>query len=162
MADHRQQSLLIVEDSPIFRELLRGVFERRHPGTRVLEAETVSEGRRLALEHGPRVIVMDVQLPDGNGIDLTRSLKEAMPHVHVAVCTAHDLPEHREAALAGGAAHFSCKDCLGDGRLLAFVSERLGHGNGAGGGPKSEMGEEAGNGWGHSPISGLAHIEDDS
>lgn len=162
MADRPQPSLLIVEDSPVFRELLRGVFERRHPETRVLEAETVADGRRLALEHEPRVIVMDVQLPDGSGIDLTRVLKEALPHVYVVVCTAHDLPEHREAALAGGACHYSCKDRLADGSLLALVGDLLGACNGNGAGKPREMGTPTEAHWGPSPMSASRNIEKNS
>jgi DNA-binding NarL/FixJ family response regulator len=117
--------VLIVEDSEIFRNLLKYGLESRYPGVRILEAGNVSEGENLAKTHLPAVILMDVQLPDGNGLDLTKTLKDEIPGLHVIVCTAHDLPEHREAAVRCGAAHFVSKDRLAELGFMEMVGRLL-------------------------------------
>jgi DNA-binding NarL/FixJ family response regulator len=124
--------VLIVEDSEIFRNLLRFGLQSRYPEVEILEAECVADGHRLAHAHLPAVILMDIQLPDGNGLDLTRTLKGEIPGVHVVVCTAHDLPENREAARQCGAAHFVCKDRLAEAGVMELVGELLGLGAGTG------------------------------
>ncbi len=123
------RQVLIVEDSEIFRNLLKYGLQSRYPGVRILEAANVAEGEALARRHVPAVILMDVQLPDGNGLDLTQTLKGDIPGVHVVICTAHDLPEHREAAVRCGAAHFVSKDRLAEVGFMELVGELLGEGN---------------------------------
>lgn len=118
--------VLIVEDSEIFRNLLKYGLQSRYPGVGILEAGNVAEGETLARRHLPAVILMDVQLPDGNGLDLTKTLTGEFPGVHVVVCTAHDLPEHREAAVRCGAAHFFGKDRLAEVGFMDLLGELLG------------------------------------
>ncbi|MDW7712446.1 MAG: response regulator transcription factor [Deferrisomatales bacterium] len=120
--------VLIVEDSPIFRNLLKYGLQSRYPDVVIREAASVADGRLVARAHPPAVVLMDLQLPDGNGLDLTRSLTREIPGVRVVVCTAHDLPEHREEAVRCGAVHFVCKDRLAEVGFMELVGELLGLG----------------------------------
>lgn len=120
------RQVLIVEDSEIFRNLLKYGLQSRYPEVGILEAGNVTDGETLARRHVPAVILMDVQLPDGNGLDLTQTLKGDIPGVHVVICTAHDLPEHREAAVRCGATHFVSKDRLAEVGFMELVGELLG------------------------------------
>lgn len=119
------RGVLIVEDSPIFRNLLRYGLQSRFPEVCVLEAGNVADGHRLAREHLPAVILMDVQLPDGNGLDLAQALKAEFPGVNVVICTAHDLPEHRDVAVRCGAVHFVSKDRLAEVGFMELVGSLL-------------------------------------
>jgi two-component system cell cycle response regulator DivK len=64
--------VLIVDDNERNRKLVRDVLGAA--GFRTLEAATGAEGIALAIEHGPAVILMDIQLPDMNGAEAARTL----------------------------------------------------------------------------------------
>ena len=66
--------ILIVDDNAKNAKLVRDVL--RVEGFRTLEAETGGEALTLALEHKPDVILMDIRLPDMDGTDATRRLKD--------------------------------------------------------------------------------------
>jgi two-component system response regulator YesN len=116
---------LIVEDSPIFRETLRSLLCAWFPGLKICEAEGVEEGHAQFREHEPRVVFVDVGLPDGNGLDLVKQIKQESPATAVAVCTSHDQPAYEEAARACGADCFLPKSTLDPKRLSGVVRQAL-------------------------------------
>lgn len=116
-------SILIVEDNPLFREILRGGLTAKFPGAVLCEAETVAEGHRTALRQRPDVAIIDVGLPDGNGLDLLARLRSDLPGAALAVCTMHDLPEYREGARCRGAECFFRKHPLDWEGIEAFVRD---------------------------------------
>ncbi len=67
------QVVLVVEDNEPNMRLFRDILEAR--GYRVIEATTGKDGWRSACEHHPGLIVMDIQLPDVNGLEVTQWLK---------------------------------------------------------------------------------------
>ena len=100
---------LLVDDSDVFRGLLRQLLARRYRYIRLSEASSLGEGLRLAQRIRPDVVFADIRLGDGNGLELARSLGQTLPYAHVCMVTAYDLPEYREAAEAAGARHFIAK-----------------------------------------------------
>ena len=66
-------TILIVEDNAKNMKLVRDILQ--HRGHRTLEAVTGEEGVRLALEHKPDLILMDIQLPGISGIEALRQLR---------------------------------------------------------------------------------------
>lgn len=103
---------LVVEDSPISREVLCLLLQVRLPRFELLEAGDVASARRLAREKDPLLAVVDIGLPDGSGLDLAAELKQERPGCVVALCTTYDLPEYREAAARCGIDHFVSKEAI--------------------------------------------------
>jgi DNA-binding NarL/FixJ family response regulator len=60
----------------------------------------------------PDFILMDTQLQEENGLELTKKIKEAHPNITILILTAYDIPEYREAALQYGADRFIAKISL--------------------------------------------------
>lgn len=97
--------LLIVDDHPAFRAGLRLLLESLSTIEIdvVAEVETGEEGLAAAIEHSPDVIVMDLQMPGLGGIETTRRVVAAAPHVRVLVLTMFEDDNSVFAALRAGA-----------------------------------------------------------
>jgi two-component system response regulator PilR (NtrC family) len=99
--------LLIVDDERNIRELLRIVFEVE--GYTVTEASTHAEATQR-LEQGIfDLVICDIFLPDGNGLDLVRAYHPTHPDTHFVVITAHSTPARALTALRDGAVEYVSK-----------------------------------------------------
>jgi DNA-binding NarL/FixJ family response regulator len=88
-------SVLLVEDSIPIRYRLVALF-CESPQVRIVgEAGTIDEARFLIRRTKPEAVVLDVELPDGSGLQLLRFLRQNSPACHIIVLTTHDLPELR-------------------------------------------------------------------
>jgi two-component system response regulator DevR len=113
-------TVVLVDDHELVR---RGVAEllEADPGIRVVgEAGTVKQGRGSILANRPDVVLLDVRLPDGSGIDLCRELRMTMPDVRCIMLTAYDDDEAMVAAVIADAAGYVLKDIRGS-RLIECV-----------------------------------------
>jgi DNA-binding NarL/FixJ family response regulator len=115
---------LIVEDHSAqrksIRELLLGLF----PFMVVMEAKD-GKGALMSVDAQiPDLIFMDIKLPDGNGLDLTKMIKKEHPQTRIAIITNHNLPEYREAALKCGGDLFIPKDSM-DGESIKDLVEDI-------------------------------------
>jgi DNA-binding NarL/FixJ family response regulator len=113
--------VLIVEDNQIFREALRKDLCEHFPAMRIDEAGNSEEALQKINGAAPHLIFMDVRLPGVNGLQLTEKIKADFPNIHIAVMTAFDLPEYRQAAVQYGADHFFVKDSFKWDEVVAFV-----------------------------------------
>ena len=80
-------TLLLIDDEPRLRQLLARILQLE--GYTVLEAENARAGLKLLERNQIHVIICDVKLPDGNGIELTARFKQAYPATEVIVLTAY-------------------------------------------------------------------------
>lgn len=110
----RRIGVLIVDDHPLFREGVRRVLDREPDMTVLSEVEDGREAQEAAAALEPTVILMDVNLPGVNGIQLTRDLKAALPHSAVVVVTAHHDETQMLHALRAGASAYFPKDVMPD------------------------------------------------
>lgn len=113
-------TLLIVEDHPIFRRMMRRMLQEWFPSLVIVEAGDVGEALRCVATHAPEVVFMDIHLPTGSGLDATRRIKEDLPGTTVIVCTSENCARYRKAAFESGASHFITKSELsvGDSRSV--------------------------------------------
>jgi two-component system KDP operon response regulator KdpE len=114
--------VLVVEDEPQMRRFLRPALEGQ--GYRVIEAPTATEAIVLASLHNPDCVILDLGLPDGDGADVTRRLRE-WSTVPIIVVSARGQEADKVAALDAGADDYLTKP-FGTGELLARlrVAER--------------------------------------
>ena len=94
--------ILVVEDNEKNRKLVRDVLTVK--GYRLLESETGEEGLRLASEHHPALVLMDIQLPGIDGIETLRRLRAdaATATIPVVAVTASAMMHDRQKILAAG------------------------------------------------------------
>lgn len=114
--------VLIVEDNRLFRQYLRDSLRRHFPDLNVQEAESLAQGRQMLRECRPKTVLVDLCLPDGTGLDLVEAIHRNYPEVAVAICTAHDLPEYREAARKAGFDGFFVKHHLDWAGIIELIA----------------------------------------
>jgi len=107
-------SVLLIDDHELIRQGLRRAFERDPDFEVVGEAGSVAEGVALATRLRPGVVVTDVRLPDGSGLDATRQIRKALPESGIVVLTMYAGDEQLFGALEAGASAFVAKDAPAD------------------------------------------------
>lgn len=115
-------SILVVEDDVTIRELL--TYSLRRSGFAVSSAGTGREGLGLAVESDVDLVLLDVMLPEGDGITVVRAIKEARPDLPVILLTACDDREVELAGFRAGADDYVTKPFDMD-ELLARIQARL-------------------------------------
>lgn len=114
--------VLVVDDNDLLRAGLVTVLES-DPGIEVVgQAASGPDAVRRCAEHAPDVVLMDVEMPGGDGITATRRLREAAPHARVLVLTMFDLDEYVLEALRAGASGFLLKTTSPD-QLIRAVRQ---------------------------------------
>lgn len=111
--------VLLVDDHELVRHGLRRAFEREAAFEVVGEAGTVAEAAGQAALLQPDVAVVDVNLPDGDGIDLVRELRAARADLGLVVVTMYDDDARVMAALEAGASAYVNKNATADEVLAA-------------------------------------------
>ena len=119
--------ILVVEDNDKNRKLVRDVLA--HQGYRLLEAESGEDGVRLALEHRPALVLMDIHLPGITGIDALRQLRAdpATRAIPVIAVTASAMTADRATIVAAGFDGYQSKP-ISIRPFLAAVREMLDRG----------------------------------
>lgn len=103
-------TVLLVDDHELIRQGLRRAFERDADFTVIGEAGSVAEALVAARKLLPDVVVTDVRLPDGSGLDVVRALRVERPELGVVVLTMYTGDEQLFSALDSGASAFLNKD----------------------------------------------------
>lgn len=118
--------VLVVDDHPVVRQGLAALLGAEDWVASVLEADSAARAEELIAQHPVRVAVVDVGLPDGDGIELTRRLRTIRPEVAVLVLTMTADADLARAALAAGGSGFLVKETDPDILLGALRTVRDG------------------------------------
>ena len=114
-------SLLIVDDEQNLRNQLAKAMERL--GFTVAAAESVAEGKHLALANRPKYAVVDLRLGDGSGLEVVEVLRQARGDVRVIVLTGYGNIATAVAAVKAGAVDYLPKPADADQVAAALLSE---------------------------------------
>src|SRR5688500_13376708 len=112
--------VLIADDHRIVREGLRSLLEDQPDLEVVAEADNGRQALEMAAEHEPDVVVMDVAMPQLNGIEATRRLMNDQPDTKVVALSMHSDRRYVAEALKAGAAAYLLKDGAFD-ELVAAI-----------------------------------------
>lgn len=102
--------LIIVDDHPIVRDGLRSMLATEPWLDLVGEAESGKEACEMVRRLEPDLVLMDIRMPDMDGLAATRQIKEEFPSASVVMLTIHDDPDYLLEAIAAGAAGYVLKD----------------------------------------------------
>ena len=111
--------VVLVDDQPLIRTGLRVLINDAPDITVVGEAGTGAEAVKLVAEHRPDVAVMDIRMPEMDGIEATRRITASADATHVVMLTTFDDDEYVYSALRAGASGFLVKDMALDSILDA-------------------------------------------
>jgi DNA-binding NarL/FixJ family response regulator len=118
--------LLVVDDHEVVRQGLVALLERREAFQVVAEAGTVAESIEQARRHQPDIVIMDVRLPDGSGIEACRAIRAELPSTRVVMLTSYPDEEAVLSAIVAGASGYLLKQIRG--RDLVAALETVGRG----------------------------------
>jgi len=119
--------LLVVDDHEVVRQGLVAVLSRHEEFQIVAEAGTVAESLAAAKRFEPDLVVMDVRLPDGSGIEACREIRNELPGTRVVMLTSYPDEEAVLSAILAGASGYLLKQIRG--RDLVSALEAVGRGD---------------------------------
>jgi two-component system response regulator DevR len=122
----RSLRILIVDDHEVVREGLRALLSRRPGFSVVAEAATVEGAVAEASLAKPDVVIMDVRLPDGSGVEACREIRQESPDTKVIMLTSYADEEAVFASILAGAAGYLLKQTRG--QTLAEAVEAVARG----------------------------------
>ena len=107
-SDHRKR-IVLIEDHLVFRQGLERLLNLGEEFVVAEEAGDAASGLEIVREMQPDAVVLDVELPDIDGTELTRHLLQEFPHLVIIALSAHDEPEIALRAMHAGAMGFVTK-----------------------------------------------------
>src|SRR5213080_2326518 len=119
MKNHR---ILIVDDERPILVTLEALLQRH--GYQVDTAPTASQGLKLLKTKSPSLVLLDLQLPDAEGLETLDRIKSELPDMHVIILTAHDSLHNAIESIKRGAYHFISKPYAPE-ELLSLVEKAL-------------------------------------
>lgn len=122
----RSIKLLICDDHPVVRSGLRGMLRGQPDFDVVAEASDGVDAVALARQYRPDVVLMDLQMPQMDGVTATAKIKAEHPEIHVLILTTYETDADILRAVAKGATGFLLKDARQEDLFDAIRQARLG------------------------------------
>lgn len=121
----QRPEILLVDSHPTYRRLVRELIHRHRPDIRVQEAQDRTDALGKIRRFRPHLILTEIDMQGRRIPDLPEEMQALHPEGVVAVLTACDLPEYREAALKSGARHFISKSQSNGQAILEVINDAL-------------------------------------
>jgi len=102
--------ILLVDDHPVVRHGLRGMLEAEPDLSVIGEAGNGEDGVRLAVEHRPQIVLMDLRMPGGDGVEATGRIMAQLEATRVVVLTTYESDRDILRAIEAGACGYLLKD----------------------------------------------------
>ncbi len=112
--------VLVVDDHEVVRLGVKALIDCNPDMTVVAEAGTAQEAMLMTKQHEPDVVLLDIRLPDGNGLEVCRDIRRSLPDTHVVVLTSYLSDDLIGRALQAGASGYVLKE-LGNEELLRAI-----------------------------------------
>jgi two-component system response regulator DevR len=119
--------ILVVDDHEVVRQGLVSLLDRREGFQVVAQAGTVAEAIEQARRFEPDIVILDVRLPDGSGIEACREIRSELPKTRVIMLTSYPDEEAVLSAIVAGASGYLLKQIRA--RDLVAAIETVGHGD---------------------------------
>ena len=105
----KSQTVLIIEDNELNMKLVRSMLQLAD--YEIVEAQNAEDGIKLAREHLPNLILMDIQLPGIDGLDATRIIKNDpnLAHIPIVALTSYAMQGDQEKAISAGCTGYIAK-----------------------------------------------------
>lgn len=103
--------VLVADDHAVVREGLKQILYEEPDIVEVGEAGSVAEALRLCRDQDWDVVILDITLPDGSGLDILNELKHQKPNLPVLVLSVHSEDQYAMRVLRSGASGYLTKEC---------------------------------------------------
>lgn len=113
--------ILIVDKHILFRDGLASVLSKQPGFTVIGEAGTIKSALEKTLEHNPDLVLMNINLPDGNGLDTIKEILNHRPETKIVILTKHDNEDYFLRAIRNGANGYLLKN-IPVGELIKSIS----------------------------------------
>jgi DNA-binding NarL/FixJ family response regulator len=115
-------NIFISDDSPIVRIRLEQILGEIEGIKIIGEAQDVRESIELINKLKPDVVIQDIRMPDGSGIDVLRTIKASIPTVKVIILTNYPYPQYKSICIKNGADYFFDKSIEFD-KVVEVIKE---------------------------------------
>lgn len=102
--------IMIVDDHPLFREGLKAIVNRDEKYEVCAEAGNGKDGIKIAREHRPDIMLVDISMPGKNGIQMIREIREALPDTRFIIISMHSEADYIVEAFRAGATGYMIKE----------------------------------------------------
>ncbi len=110
MGEKRNASVVVADDHPLTREMIHKLLDRTEHITLVGETDNGLDTVHMVEELNPDILILDIQLPVMNGIEVIRMLKQEGIHCAILIFSVIKDPVFEEETLCSGACHYIVKD----------------------------------------------------
>jgi len=122
-----KKTVLIIDDHPLFREGLKSLLAQHSWFEVVGEAGSGQEGLKKTKKLKPDLVLMDISLPDKSGIELTRTIRELLPKIRVAIVSMHSKVDYIAEAFRAGATGYVVKESASQRLVECLEAVAKGH-----------------------------------